>query len=145
MKQFSVSIDIQAPPERVHAVMTDVDRWPEWTPTVTKSERLTPGPFTVGSRIRVHQPGFPPAVWRVSEIVAGRGFVWVSSGPGMLVTARHSVEPREGGSRVTLTIQYDGVLGPLFGWLTRDVNDRYIALEAKGLKSRSEAELERMA
>ncbi|HET9950412.1 MAG TPA: SRPBCC family protein [Candidatus Eisenbacteria bacterium] len=138
MKEFAVSIDIQAPPERVYAVMVDVARWPEWTPTVTKIERLTPGPFAAGSRTRVVQPGFPPAIWQTTELIEGRSFTWVSGAPGMRVTARHSVEPREGGSRATLCIQYAGLFGPLFGWLTRDANNRYIALEAKGLKSRSE-------
>jgi hypothetical protein len=138
MKAFAISIDIQAPPERVHAVMVDVDRWPEWTPTVTKIERLTPGPFAVGSRIRVFQPGFPPAIWRVSEVTEGRGFVWVAGSPGIHVTARHLVEPLEGGSRATLSIHYAGLLGPLFGRLTKDANTKYIALEAMGLKSRSE-------
>ena len=56
----------------------------------------------------------------------------------MRVTAKHSAEPRAGGSRATLSIRYEGFLGSLFAWLTRDVNQRYIGLEAKGLKSRSE-------
>ena len=138
MTEFTVSIDIDSPPERVYAVMADVERWPEWTPTVTKIGPLTPAPFAVGSRIRVVQPGFPPAVWRVSEIVEGRSFTWISGAPGIRVTAKHAADPRPGGSRATLTIRYEGLFGSLFGRLTRDVNQRYIGLEAQGLKSRSE-------
>ena len=29
---FSKSVEINAAPETVLAVMTDVERWPEWTP-----------------------------------------------------------------------------------------------------------------
>jgi hypothetical protein len=56
-------------------------------------------------------------------------------GPGIRVIARHGVEPVAGGTRVTLSIEYTGLLGPLIAWLNR----RYLALEAAGLKRRSEA------
>ena len=36
MTHFSVTVDIPAPPDRVWAVIADVERWPEWTPTVTR-------------------------------------------------------------------------------------------------------------
>lgn len=138
MKEFSVSIDIAAPAERVFAVMTDVERWPEWTPSVTRVDRLDGGPFAVGSRVRVVQPKLPPAVWRATALIEGRGFTWVSSAPGLRVTAHHRVEPTGAGSRATLAIQYAGLFGPLLAWLTRDINDRYLGLEAAGLKARSE-------
>ena len=38
----------------------------------------------------------------------------------------------------TLSIHFDGLLGPLWGWLTRRLNERYLGLEAAGLKRRSE-------
>jgi hypothetical protein len=43
-------------------------------------------------------------------------------------------------SRVTLTIEFRGLLGPLVAWLTRGLNAQYLALEAQGLKKRSEQE-----
>jgi hypothetical protein len=42
-------------------------------------------------------------------------------------------------SRVTLSIQFSGVLAPLVARLTGTLTERYIAAEAKGLKERSEA------
>ena len=41
------------------------------------------------------------------------------------------------GSRATLSIRFSGLLGPLFARLTRKLNERYLALEASGLKERS--------
>jgi carbon monoxide dehydrogenase subunit G len=42
---FSVTVEIPAPPDRVWAVLADIERWPEWTPTVTRIQRLDRGPL----------------------------------------------------------------------------------------------------
>ena len=51
MRRFSITTDIAAPAERVWQVMSDTDRWHEWTPLVTSIMRLGGGPFAVGSRV----------------------------------------------------------------------------------------------
>jgi hypothetical protein len=136
IRQF-VSIDIAAPAERVAAVMKDTDRWPEWTPTVNWIRRLDSGDFRVGSRAIISQPKFPPAFWKVTRIEP-LGFVWVSVAPGMRVVAHHYVEPGGPNSRATLSLEFHGLLGPWFGRMTAGINQRYLDLEANGLKNRSE-------
>ena len=135
---YTVSIDIAAPPGRVWTVMSDIERWHEWTPSITSIQKLEPGPLVVGLRARVRQPKLPPAVWTVSWVEPGAGFVWVSRAPGVHVTGRHLVEAISGGSRATLSIIYEGLLGMLIGRLTRPLNERYLGYEAQGLKQRSE-------
>jgi hypothetical protein len=77
-------------------------------------------------------------VWQLTELDEGRSSTLVTRGPGVRVTARHWVEAIEGGSRATLSLRFSGPLGPLVARLTRGLNERYLALEAKGLKARSE-------
>jgi uncharacterized membrane protein len=138
---FRISVDINAPADRVWAVMRDIERWPEWTPTVNKVRRIGDGPLSVGSRAVIWQPKLLPAKWKVTELDdGGRMFAWITRGPGMRLTARHSVEATPDGSRATLSIQFSGALGGFFAWLTRNLNERYLALEAAGLKERSERE-----
>jgi uncharacterized protein YndB with AHSA1/START domain len=138
MRHFSITVEIQAPPKRVWAVMSDIESWPEWTPTVTSIQRADRGPLAVGHRARIRQPGLPLTEWQVTELDEGSSFTWVTRRPGVRVTARHGVEAYGGGSRVTLSLQFSGVLGPLVARLTSNLNERYLALEARGLRERSE-------
>jgi uncharacterized membrane protein len=136
MTHFSITAEIEAPPERVWAIMSDIERWPEWTPTVTSVERLDPGPLSIGSRARIRQPKLPPADWRITMLdQTKRTFTWITGGPGVRVTARHSVEPAagQGRSRATLSIHFEGLFGPLVARVTRSLNERYLQLEADGL------------
>jgi hypothetical protein len=138
MRKFSIMTEIAAPPERVWAVMIDTNRWHEWTPSVTSIKRIGDGKFAVGSRLIIRQPKFPPALWKLTAIEPGHAFTWVSSAPGMRVVARHSVEKIPSGSRATLSLELQGLLGGMFGRLTKDITERYLAFEARGLKARSE-------
>ena len=138
MRKFITSIEIAAPADRVWEVMSGVERWHEWTPSITSIKRLSSEPFGIGSKAIVRQPKFPPALWKVTAIDPGRNFVWVSAAPGMRVTGSHTVQPTATGSRATLTVTYEGFLGELFGRITQEITQRYIEHEARGLKARSE-------
>ena len=139
MKDYSISVQIDASPDHVWSVMSDIERWHEWTPTIRSVRRTNAGPFRIGARARVHQPKLPPADWIVTALQEGRGFTWESRAIGTRVVARHQVDPVGNGSRVTLSIRYSGPLGNLIGRLIAGINRRYIALEADGLKRRAEA------
>lgn len=135
-----VTIDISASPERAWAVMSDVERWPEWTESVSDVEMLTDGPLAAGSKARVKQPKFPPVVWRVTSMQDGRSFEWENASPAMRSVGRHTVEPTGGGSRVTLEIEQTGLFASLLGWWLKGVSRKYVEMEARGLKQRLEAE-----
>jgi uncharacterized membrane protein len=135
---FSTSVDIQAPPERVWPVIKDVERWHEWTASIASITRKDDGPFGVGSSALVRQPKLPDAVWTVTSLDEGRQFTWETRVPGMHSIGRHAVEPAPGGSRATLSIELTGLLAPIIGRIYRRLTEEYIALEAAGLKKRSE-------
>jgi uncharacterized protein YndB with AHSA1/START domain len=137
MRKFSVTTDIHAPAERVWEVTSDVERWHEWTPSVTRVRRLDAGPLAVGSRAVIRQPKFPPALWKVVAIEPGRSFTWVSVAPGLRVVGHHAVEPTAAGSRATLSLDLQGILGGVWGRLTRGITERYLDFEARGLAARS--------
>ena len=137
MRTFSTSIDIPAPAARVWDVIRDVERWQEWTPSITSVRLLGRGPFEVGLRALIRQPKLPPAMWKVTAIEPGRSFTWTSAGPGFRMVGYHGVEPTGAGSRATLSLEMQGIFGSLFGRMAKDITERYIAFEADGLKARS--------
>ncbi|MGW6445696.1 SRPBCC family protein [Lentzea sp. NPDC055074] len=128
------TITIAAPPERVWAVLIDVERWPERIPTVDSVELLDTGPFVVGSRARLRQPKLPEAVWTVTELTEGTSYTWESRSPGVLGVASHVVEPHENGTRLTLALSVSGPLAGV-GWLlTKARARRYVETEAASIQ-----------
>ena len=135
----SASIDVDAPIERVWEVLADVERWAEWTSTVTSVARLDDGPLQIGSRARIEQPKIPPTEYEVTEVEPGRSFTWVARGPGVRTTARHVLEELPGErTKVTLAVEQGGPVGKVMGRFYRGLTDKYLANEAEGLKARSE-------
>jgi len=58
--------------------------------------------------------------------------------PGMWVYGDHAVAPATHGTRATLRLFYDGLLARVMGRMTRGITNRYLDMEAAGLKRRSE-------
>ncbi|OBH03635.1 polyketide cyclase [Mycobacterium sp. E2699] len=133
------SIDIDAAPQVVWDVFSDVERWPEWTPSVTSLTGQDGPTLAVGRRFAIKQPGMQKLVWQVTEIQPGASWTWAYRAPGVLVTARHHVTALPGGRAcVRQELDQRGVLGALVGRLTVKRTKRYLKLEAEGLKARSE-------
>lgn len=139
MPSLQHAVVVSAPPDRVWALVADVEGWPARIPTVDAVERLDDGPLAVGSRTRLRQPRLPEAVWTVTELDPGRSFTWTSTSPGVAITAGHVVEPHADGSRLSLSIDISGWMAPL-GWLmTKSLTKRYVETEAASIKAAAEA------
>jgi uncharacterized membrane protein len=137
--RFDHSATIQAPPERVWEIFSDVERWPDWTPTIESIERLDAGRIHVGARTRIRQPKLPVAVWEVTELKEGEYFEWVAKAPGIKTTGGHRVVSTPEGTVATATVIQEGPLGWLFGKLYAGLTRSYIATETQKLKEVSES------
>ena len=133
------SIHIEAPPAVVWAVTEDVERWPEWTPTVTAVRRLDEGPFGLGSVARLKQPAQPEADWTVTAFVPEERFTWEMRRPGLCMTATHALRREGDGTVNTLRLEASGAwavaLWPVLHLLVRHA----LKQENQGLKTRCEA------
>jgi uncharacterized membrane protein len=138
--RFAKSIEIDASKQRVWDVLSDVQAWPQRIETVDTVELLTPAPITTGSRVRLKQPKLPEGIWEITAWEAPSYFEWTQKSPGATSVAGHRVEPLgEGRSRLTLTLEMGGLLMAIFGRFYRDLTNRYMTLEAEGIKRAAES------
>ncbi|URN00093.1 SRPBCC family protein [Actinomadura madurae] len=136
---FEISVDIDAAPDTVWRILTDVERWPDMTDSVDRVEILDK-PFALSSRARVHQPKLPAAIWTVTDFTENENFTWESRSPGVRTTAGHAVlRTPTGTTTVRLTIDQTGPLAPAIALVTARLTRRYVTMEANGLKAKAEA------
>jgi uncharacterized membrane protein len=132
-----VSITIDAPIEVVWSIFTDVERWPTWASSF-RSVELVDGPMRLGAKARIRQPRLPTVVWEVTKWEPGRSWTWTTTSPGARTEASH-VLTRVGEQTVAeQSITWSGPVGRLAAVVARSLTRRYLAIEAAGLKQRSE-------
>ena len=139
MKCFESTVAIDAPAARVWEALTDTDHWYEWTPSITRIERLDEPPIKIGSRFRIVQPRLRTAVWTLSELTPARSFTWTTGNLLLDVTAEHIITTSKDSSCiVTLRVTFSGLLSRVAARLGRPLTEKYLGFEASGLKRRSE-------
>jgi carbon monoxide dehydrogenase subunit G len=148
--RYEVTTTIDAPAEVVWRAVRDVEKWSDWTPTVTEIRVHGGDEIRQGSVATVRQPKQPAREWTVTELVDGRSFRWTSSGPGLRFAADHALttvttettETTEKGdgdadadrTTVELTFAVAGPLAPLATLLAGKAIRAAVDTEAASLK-----------
>jgi hypothetical protein len=117
-------------------VTTDVERWPEWTPTVTSVRRLDSGPLRLGSVARISQPMQPVADWTVTEYKEGRRFAWDTRRAGLQMRGTHELHPDGAGTRNVLHLDAHGALAVILWPVLAPAIRRALNAENRGLRTR---------
>jgi uncharacterized protein YndB with AHSA1/START domain len=124
--ELRTSVDVDATPELVWEVLTDVPAYPQWAPVLTGAE----GTFADGGRVTLHFPSGHPLLRttvpaRVLEVTPCRRLRFALrlprlGVPGLLDTDHTmTIDEQDGGVRLWLQIRFGGLLLPL---LTRSLN-----------------------
>lgn len=138
--RFEESIEIDAQPQRVWDVLSDIEAWPQRIETVDVVELLTPTPVAEGSQVSLKQPKLPEGTWDITVWDAPSYFEWRQKSGGMTSIAGHRVEALERGrSRLTLTLDMRGLLIPVVALFYKGLTNRYMTLEAQGMKRAAES------
>ena len=116
--RFESSIDINAPAEKVWALVDKLEEWPQWMPSIKKIERLSEGPLTVGSQLSVtaEVSGLTVTLlMAITEFVPERSVVLEGKALGTKLTRFYNLEPVNGKTKVTIGGDVSGALA----WLAR--------------------------
>lgn len=120
-------------------IMADVERWPEWLPTMTSVENLGVAPLAIGNQYKLVQPGFRPTLWSVVALEPLHFFAWEASWPGARALATHTLRPwNHESSEVVLEVYFSGPLSVLARALAGRRIKEYLALEVATLKRKVE-------
>jgi hypothetical protein len=132
--RYETSTTTAAEPSRMWAVLSDVERWPEWIEVYEEVRRGEAGTLTLGDTTHVKQKGLAAGDWTITELDEGREFVWESRQPGVRIVGRHVVTPEpEGGSRLTLGLEMSGWLSGPIGAMLGKKSRSYVDLECARL------------
>ncbi len=138
MADFTADRIINASSDAIWQVLADLARWPAWTASMDKVEVVGGSAPGVGARVFIAQPKLPPNTWTITEWKPGAGFTWEMTTPGVRCVAMHEVVPHPNGCRLILRLDMTGWLGNLLGRFGASLTERYMAMEADGLKARAE-------
>ena len=137
MRHYESTALIEARPDTIWAVLTDVAAYPDWDSGVVRVE----GSIAPGERITVVSEANPKRAFpvTVTELVAPERMTWSGGMPlGLFRGVRtFTLRPEGAGTRFTMREEYTG---PLLGLIWRSMPDLGPSFEqfARGLKARAE-------
>jgi uncharacterized membrane protein len=135
--RFESSIDINAPAEKVWALVDKLEEWPQWMPSIKKIERLSERPLTAGSQLSVtaEVSGLTVTLlMTITEFIPQRSVVLEGKALGTNLTRFYTLEPVNGKTKVTIGGDVSGALA----WLARRGGQAVSAEIAQAVKKRVE-------
>jgi hypothetical protein len=119
MQDIKTEIEISAPPSKVWSIITDVNKWQEWSPIINSSQ----GETSVGSKLSITMmgkeegkdgPKYSPII---TELNAPTYFRWRAHMLAGFIFTNDKIfelEETKTGTRLTNTETFKGLLSPIF-------------------------------
>ena len=139
MAGFQASEHIDRSPEEVFSFICSFDDAPRWLAGVTRAEKTTEGPLSVGARYletRVAGEREGQAEMEVTEYDPPRRFAAAFAEGGYEIAYRYTVEAEDSGTRVDMVYSVTGwglkkLMVPIVAWATgRQDKGRLASLKA---------------
>jgi len=135
--RFESRIDINAPVEKVWALIDKLEEWPKWMPSIKKIERVSKEPLTAGSQLSVTAKVSGLTVtllMTIIEFVPERTVVMQGKALGTHLTRLYTLEPVNGKTKVTIGGEVSGALA----WLACRGGQRVSVEIAQAVKMKVE-------
>ena len=110
--KFSSTVEVDAPPEKVWALVNDLEEWPQWIPSIKKIEKLSEGALGIGSQIRVTAKSAITVklLMTITEFVPGQHAVMRGKVLGTELIRYYTFEPVDQRTRLTAGGEVSGLL-----------------------------------
>lgn len=123
MPTYSSSVQVQAKPEEVWALISDGSRLPEWLSPVKAIEGKAPSPLSPGTDLKAVIGRVPGARLKVTEAtpkrrLSGNAGPAVAHMMGMPIVMSVDLEGKEEATQVTFSIQANPVVAPMIKMTT---------------------------
>jgi carbon monoxide dehydrogenase subunit G len=115
--KFGSTVEINAPTEKIWAVLDNLEEWHQWVPSIRKIERVSKGPLAVGSQVCViARAGITfKLLMTITEFIPGRCVFMQGEILGTKLIRFYTLEPMGEKTRVTAGGEVSGLLA----WLVR--------------------------
>jgi len=135
--RFESSIEIDAPAEKVWALIDKLEEWPQWMPSIKKIERVSQEPLAVGSQLSVTAKVSGLTVtllMTITEFAPERNVVMEGKALSTRLMRFYTLEPVNGKTKVTIGGDVSGTLA----WLACRGGQRVSAEIAQAAKKKVE-------
>lgn len=96
---WTTGTHVDASPNVVWQILTDLDLWPKWGPTVSRA-RLTAGPLELGARGTVTTPVGISVPFEITDFEPEHRWAWKVAG---IPATAHGVSLQQSGCRVWMS------------------------------------------
>ena len=135
--EFRSSVEIDAPAEKIWAVVDRLEEWHQWMPSIKRIERLSEEPLTAGSQLSVTAKVSGLTVkllMTITKFVPERIVVLQGKALGTRLTRFYILEPVNGKTKATVGGEVSGILA----WLARRGGQAISDEIAQAVKNRVE-------
>ena len=106
--RIAVEALINAPPDVVYTVASDIPNWARFISAIEHIEMLTSGPVTLGTRFRETRKMFGRSAteeMQVAELTPPTRFALSAIAHGTVYWSEHTITPSGGGTRLALAFE----------------------------------------
>jgi uncharacterized membrane protein len=135
--RFESSIEVNAPAEKVWALVDRLEEWPQWMPSIKKIDRVSKGPLAVGSQLSVAAKVSGLTVtllMTITKFVPERNVVLEGKALGTKLMRFYALEPANGKTKVRIGGDVSGALA----WVACRGGQKVSAEIAEAVKTKIE-------
>ena len=113
-REYGTSVETTAPPEKVWRIWSDMSTWGQWNPNVTTMDWQ--GGFASGTAGVMNTKSGQHHKMQLVDVQPGRSFALLTAVvPGTRFRFNCRIEPANGKTKISQTVEVGGPLGPVMG------------------------------